>query len=58
MWKRPYGPTITAHEQATAETKWQTLGELKIAIVSKFEQVVEQVIKDLGVLEEIRKAGK
>lgn len=44
--------------QLTNSSKWQTLDELQVAVVAQFEQVVEQVIKDLGVLEEIRKAGK
>ena len=34
--------------------KWQTLEELQRAVVAQFEQVVGQVIQDLGVLEEIR----
>ena len=43
---------------ASDESKWNTLDGLKVAVVAQFEQVVAQVIKDLGVLEEIRKAGK
>jgi len=38
----------------TSSPKWQTLEELQRAIVSQFEQVVGEVIQDLGVLEEIR----
>ncbi|MDB5312787.1 MAG: Molecular chaperone-like protein [Gemmataceae bacterium] len=44
--------------QPVSKPKWQTLDELKVVVVAQFVQVVEQVIKDLGVLEEIRKAGK
>jgi hypothetical protein len=43
---------------ASDESKWNTLDGLKLAVVAQFEQVVAEVIKDLGVLEEIRKAGK
>jgi molecular chaperone DnaK len=47
-----------ASTRVTATTssgqKWQTLAELQHAVVAQFEQVVSQVIKDLGVLEEIR----
>jgi hypothetical protein len=56
------GPKVTTKAptsgQSTPAPKWQTLDELKVAVVAQFEQVVAQVIKDLGVLEEVRKAGK
>jgi hypothetical protein len=44
--------------QTTSESKWQTLDDLKAAVVAQFEELIAQVIKDLGVLEEIRKVGK
>jgi hypothetical protein len=40
-------------QRAGASQRWQTLDELQREVVAQFEQVVNQVIKDLGVLEEI-----
>jgi len=39
---------------AGSPPKWQTLDQLQREVVAQFEQVVNQVIQDLGVLEEIR----
>ena len=44
----PYGPA------APSENKWKTLGELRQAVVGQFESYVNQVIEDLGVLEDVR----
>jgi molecular chaperone DnaK len=38
--------------------RWQTLEELERALVGQFERVVNQVIEDLGVLEEFRSSAK
>ena len=43
---------------AASAPKWQTLDQLQREVVAQFEQVVNQVIQDLGVLEEIRDAPR
>ena len=54
------GMTATARPvPAESQQAWQTLVELERALVGQFERVVNEVIEDLGVLEEFRStAGK
>jgi hypothetical protein len=59
LQKGPQGSnnTVTSEGDTTA-SKWQTADELKSAVVAQFEQILVRVIKDLTILEDIRKTGQ
>jgi hypothetical protein len=50
------GPEGT--DAANGQAQWKTLDQLQASAVARFDEVVRQVIADLGVLEEVRKVGK
>jgi molecular chaperone DnaK len=56
----PAGPAAASPvvpSESVGAALWKTVDELQAAVVAQFDQMVHQVINDLGVLEEIRKGG-
>jgi molecular chaperone DnaK len=50
--------SAAVRSESVGTPQWKTLDELQDAVVAQFDQRASQVIKDLGVLEEIRKGAK
>jgi hypothetical protein len=55
MWN---GPEKGVSAGSAEDGAWRSLMELKTAVVDRFESAVKDVIRDLGVFEEIRRARK
>ncbi|MFO0806196.1 MAG: Hsp70 family protein [Gemmataceae bacterium] len=55
MWN---GPEKATPGDSVMNGAWQSLMELTTAVVDRFELAVRNAIRDLGVFEEIRRAGK
>jgi hypothetical protein len=55
----PKGPEAAASGDSNLPPpSWETLDQLQHTVVARFEQTVAQAIRDLGILEEIRKASR